>query len=89
MIHKYCFEMLDRMIRDCLSFVNPCSAERTFDIVLLGGDYRQILSVVPKSTRRDIVESSINSTYLWNSCKVEVDQKICLNRLALGVDVKS
>ncbi|XP_057250584.1 uncharacterized protein LOC130591327 [Beta vulgaris subsp. vulgaris] len=31
---------------------------------------RQILPVVPKGTRQDIVFATVNSSYLWDSCKV-------------------
>lgn len=38
--------------------------------ILLGGDFRQILPVIPKKGREEIVMSSINRSYLWESCKV-------------------
>ncbi|XP_019164583.1 PREDICTED: uncharacterized protein LOC109160793 [Ipomoea nil] len=40
------------------------------EIVVLGGDFRQILLMIPKGKRQDIVGASINSSYLWHSCKV-------------------
>ncbi|XP_019184562.1 PREDICTED: uncharacterized protein LOC109179508 [Ipomoea nil] len=72
MMHKFCFEALDRTLRDLLRSTNPRSCEMTFGgkTVVLGGDFRQILPVIPKGTRQDIVGSSINSSYLWRSCKV-------------------
>ncbi|XP_019160467.1 PREDICTED: uncharacterized protein LOC109157040 [Ipomoea nil] len=72
MMHKHCFEALDRIMRDLLRFVDPNSEMKTFGgkTVVLGGDFRQILPVVPKGTRQDIVSSAINSSYLWDSCKV-------------------
>ncbi|XP_048501393.1 uncharacterized protein LOC125497758 [Beta vulgaris subsp. vulgaris] len=38
--------------------------------MVFGGDLRQILPVVPKGTRQDIVFATVNSSYLWDSCKV-------------------
>ncbi|XP_019183823.1 PREDICTED: uncharacterized protein LOC109178738 [Ipomoea nil] len=72
MMHKHCFEALDRTMRDLLCFVEPNSEMKTFGgkTVVLGGDFRQILPVVPKGTRQDIVSSAINSSYLWDTCKV-------------------
>ncbi|XP_019179269.1 PREDICTED: uncharacterized protein LOC109174490 [Ipomoea nil] len=72
MMHKHCFEALDRTMRDLLRFVDPNSEMKTFGgkTVVLGGDFHQILPVVPKGTRQDIVFSAINSSYLWDSCKV-------------------
>ncbi|XP_019163585.1 PREDICTED: uncharacterized protein LOC109159928 [Ipomoea nil] len=72
MMHKHCFEALDRTMRDILRFANPSSCNLPFGgkTVVLGGDFRQILPVIPKGTRQDIVGSSINSSYLWSHCKV-------------------
>ncbi|XP_019198428.1 PREDICTED: uncharacterized protein LOC109192311 [Ipomoea nil] len=72
MMHKHCFEALDRTLRDLLRFSNPSSANDTFSgkTVVLGGDFRQILPVIPKGTRQDIVGATINSSYLWSSCRV-------------------
>jgi ATP-dependent DNA helicase PIF1 len=39
-------------------------------IVVFGGDFRQILPVVPKGSRVDIVHATINSSFLWRNCKV-------------------
>ncbi|XP_019200269.1 PREDICTED: uncharacterized protein LOC109193896 [Ipomoea nil] len=54
MMHKFCFEALDRTMRDLLHSTNPRSCEMTFGgkTVVLGGDFRQILPVIPKGTRR-------------------------------------
>ena len=38
--------------------------------VVLGGDFRQILPVVRKGTRQDIVDASINSSKIWAYCNV-------------------
>ncbi|XP_019184634.1 PREDICTED: uncharacterized protein LOC109179586 [Ipomoea nil] len=72
MMHKFCFEALDRSMRDIMRAKNPNSFDMTFGgkTVVLGGDFRQILPVIPKGTRQDIVLASINSSYLWRSCKV-------------------
>ncbi|XP_019150680.1 PREDICTED: uncharacterized protein LOC109147533 [Ipomoea nil] len=72
MMHKHCFEALDRTMRDLLRFVDPNSEMKAFGgkTVVLGGDFCQILPVVPKGTRQDIVSSAINASYLWDSCKV-------------------
>ncbi|XP_019168038.1 PREDICTED: uncharacterized protein LOC109163788 [Ipomoea nil] len=84
MMHKHCFEALDRTMRDLLRFVNPLSTEMTFGgkTVVLGGDFRQILPVIPKGTRKDIVGASINSSYLWQNCKVlRLTKNLRLQRL--------
>lgn len=37
---------------------------------MLGGDFRQILPVIPKGTRQEVVNATLNSLYLWNFCEV-------------------
>ena len=34
-------------------------------VMLFGGDFRQVLPVVPKSTRAEIVNASLVKSYLW------------------------
>lgn len=72
MVHKFCFEALDRSLRDILRHSNPKSMEQPFGgkVVVFGGDFRQILPVIPKGSRQDIVFSTINSSYLWDFCRV-------------------
>lgn len=82
MVSKYCFEALDRSLRDILIFSNPMSSEQVFGgkIVVFGGDFRQILPVVPHGTKQDIVSATITSSYLWHHCKVTT---ILLNSLSI------
>ncbi|XP_019239982.1 PREDICTED: uncharacterized protein LOC109219975, partial [Nicotiana attenuata] len=72
MMHRYCFEALDRTLRDILRFKDASNLDRPFGgkIVVLGGDFRQILPVITKGTRQDIVNAALNSSYLWNHCHV-------------------
>jgi ATP-dependent DNA helicase PIF1 len=39
-------------------------------VVVLGGDFRQILPVIPKGSRHDTVHAAINSSPLWRFCEV-------------------
>jgi ATP-dependent DNA helicase PIF1 len=72
MMHKHCFEAVDRSLRDILSSVNIENKFIPFGgkLVVLGGDFRQILPVIPKGTRQEVVNATINSSYLWNFCEV-------------------
>jgi ATP-dependent DNA helicase PIF1 len=38
--------------------------------IVFGGDFRQILPVVHRGSRADIVNASINSSLLWSNCQV-------------------
>ncbi|XP_042043541.1 ATP-dependent DNA helicase PIF4-like [Salvia splendens] len=69
MMHKYCFEALDRNLRDLMR----CSNQRSPDLPFGGitdvfcGDFRQILPVILKCSRQDVVNGTI---YIWDYCKV-------------------
>ncbi|RIA04643.1 hypothetical protein BRARA_K01104, partial [Brassica rapa] len=61
MTHKHAFEALDKSLRDIMSKKIPAARDRTFGgkTVLLGGDFRQILPVIPQGNRADTVLASI------------------------------
>ncbi|GJW89246.1 ATP-dependent DNA helicase PIF1-like protein [Tanacetum coccineum] len=72
MIQSYCYEGFDRTLRDICRFVNSEPSDRVFGgkVVLFGGDFRQILHVIPNASRNEVVHSIINSSYLWEYFKV-------------------
>lgn len=72
MTHKHCFEAVDRTFRDILRFCNSRNLNLPFGgkVVVLGGDFRQILPVIPKGTRQEVVHATITSSYLWDFCEV-------------------
>jgi hypothetical protein len=66
MAHRNCFEALDKSLRDILRCRDENSDKKPFGgmTVVLGGDFRQILPVVPKGKRGQIVNASIKCSYL-------------------------
>nr|XP_009803713.1 PREDICTED: ATP-dependent DNA helicase PIF1-like [Nicotiana sylvestris] len=72
MMHRYCFDVLDRTLRGILRFKDASNLGRPFGgkIVILGGDFIQILHVIPKGTRQGIVNASLYSSYLWSHCQL-------------------
>ncbi|KAF8100721.1 hypothetical protein N665_0218s0059 [Sinapis alba] len=72
MAHKHAFKTLDRSLRDFLSHTNPEAATQPFGgkTVLLSGDFRKILSVIPHGKRPDTVLASISKSYLWKLAQV-------------------
>jgi len=72
MMNKLCFQAFDRRLRDIMRARNEDNADKPFGgkVVVLGGDFRQILPVVRKGSRYDIVNSSINYFDLWQYCTV-------------------
>ncbi|CAJ2678422.1 unnamed protein product [Trifolium pratense] len=71
MKHKHCFEAVDRTLKDILKFVNEKNKHIPFGgKVVFGGDFKQILPIIPKGTRPEVVNATINSSVLWNFCEV-------------------
>ncbi|XP_074297343.1 uncharacterized protein LOC141628055 [Silene latifolia] len=72
MVNKNCFEALDKSLKDVMRSSAGGDQNKPFGgkVVVFGGDFRQILPVVPKGSRQDIVGASISYSYLWSECKV-------------------
>ncbi|KAJ4800579.1 ATP-dependent DNA helicase PIF1 [Rhynchospora pubera] len=85
MSNRICFEALDRTMRDILGDVCRSKRERNFGgvTVVLGGDIRQTLPVVPGSGKHETISASITNSYLWNSCIVlKLTSNMRLSRFA-------
>ncbi|XP_023754072.1 uncharacterized protein LOC111902476 [Lactuca sativa] len=86
MIHKHAFEALDRTLKDVLRCGNSSISNIPFGgkVIVFGGDFRQIIPVVPGGSRQNIVNASLSSSYLWQHCKV---YRLTKNmRLSVGKD---
>ncbi|KAG5020247.1 hypothetical protein JHK87_016102 [Glycine soja] len=61
---------LDQSLRDIIK--GKSSSNKIFGgkVMVFGGDFRQILPVIPRGNRSDIVNATINSSYLWDYCQV-------------------
>lgn len=64
--HKYLFEALDRSLQDIMK------SDRVFGgkLIVFGGDYRQVLPIVPRGSRSDVVSSTFRHSYLWPFIRV-------------------
>ncbi|GFQ01835.1 retrovirus-related pol polyprotein from transposon tnt 1-94 [Phtheirospermum japonicum] len=69
MMSRFCFETLHKSLKH---IAPEGRKELPFacKVIVLGGDFRQILPVVPKGSREDIVYASICSSRLWEHCKI-------------------
>ncbi|KAL8105984.1 hypothetical protein AgCh_029703 [Apium graveolens] len=65
---RYAFEAVDRALRDIMGYVSSENRQKPFGgiTVVFGGDFRQILPVVEKGNRQDIVSICINRSYIWD-----------------------
>ncbi|KAK7273568.1 hypothetical protein RIF29_14624 [Crotalaria pallida] len=72
MINRWGLEAFDRTMRDIMRYNNASSVDLPFGgkTVVLGGDFRQILPVIPRGNRADVVMATINSSFLWRYCTI-------------------
>ncbi|XP_038709423.1 uncharacterized protein LOC120004225 isoform X1 [Tripterygium wilfordii] len=92
MAHRLCFEALDRSMRDLFNSDENPTEHMPFGgkIVLLGGDFRQILPVVAKGSRHDTIKACVTQSHLWKHCEIFVlYQNMRLSMLGLSDHEKS
>ena len=54
-------EIVDKTLQDVCYNNEPCGGK----LIILGGDFRQVLPVVKHGFRNTIVEETIKYSYLW------------------------
>ena len=64
--HKYQLEALDRSLRDITGSEKPFGDKS----IVLSGDFRQCLAVIPHANRAEVVDACLNRSYLWQHFKV-------------------
>jgi ATP-dependent DNA helicase PIF1 len=57
-------EALDNSLRDIMNRPELPFGGKT---IVFSGDFRQVLPVVPKGSRAQIVDASLRRSYLWDS----------------------
>ncbi|XP_020254142.1 ATP-dependent DNA helicase PIF1-like [Asparagus officinalis] len=55
-------EILDRTLRDIMDQDEPFGGK----VIVFGGDFRQVLPVVPRAIRSQTIRESLVSSYLWS-----------------------
>ncbi|KAL5141385.1 ATP-dependent DNA helicase PIF1 [Glycine soja] len=70
MAHKFYFEALDHSLRDIIKHNSKDNKIFGGKVMVFGGDFRQILPVIPRGSHSDIVNATINSSYLWDHCQI-------------------
>ena len=68
-MNKFAFGIVDRTLRDIMD-----KSDASFGgiAVVMCGEFRQVLSVIPKGLRPDIVAASIKNSYRWSRVKVQI-----------------
>ncbi|XP_028059216.1 ATP-dependent DNA helicase PIF1-like [Camellia sinensis] len=81
MQHRHYVETVDRTLRDI------CDCEKPFRgiTIVLGGNFRQILPVITKGVREQIMNASLRHSVLWKDLHVlSLDLNMRLNHANLG-----
>ncbi|XP_010239293.1 ATP-dependent DNA helicase PIF2-like [Brachypodium distachyon] len=65
MTKRHAVEALDRTLQDITGHKLPFGGK----VIVFGGDFRQVLPVVRRGTRAQIVDASIQKSYLWKDIK--------------------
>ncbi|XP_024190810.1 uncharacterized protein LOC112194807 isoform X4 [Rosa chinensis] len=66
MTHRHVFEALDRTFRDIMDVDLPFGGK----IMIFGGDFRQVLPVIPKGTKSELIQASIVKSTFWTHIKI-------------------
>ena len=78
MCNKYVFETVDRCFQDIMQNKELFGGK----VIVLCGDFRQILPVIIHGSRIEIVSSSLKRSYIWND--VQIRQLKVNMRASLG-----
>ncbi|KAK7285295.1 hypothetical protein RJT34_20061 [Clitoria ternatea] len=72
MMNRFYFEALDHTLRNLMKIKSVENVDKPFGgkVVILGGDFRQILPVICGGNKQDIIDATINASHLWKDCKV-------------------
>jgi ATP-dependent DNA helicase PIF1 len=72
MMHMHVFEAVNRSLQDIMAVINPAFKFLPFSglVVVFGGDFRQILPVVLRGTRGDVVGVALNRSNIWQHVRV-------------------
>ena len=73
MTRRQAVETLDRSLQDIMGCIKPFGGK----VMVFGGDFRQILPVVPRGTRAQITDATLLRSYIWeNMHKVNLVQNM-------------
>ncbi|XP_050121397.1 uncharacterized protein LOC126599088 [Malus sylvestris] len=66
MAHKFAFETLDQTFKDIIGVDLPFGGK----VMIFGRDFRQVLPVVPKGTRSELMQASMINASFWGHVKI-------------------
>jgi hypothetical protein len=72
MMHRHVFEVVNKSLQDIMAVINPAFKFLPFGglVVVFGDNFRQILLVVSRGTRGDVVVATLNRSSIWQHVRV-------------------
>ncbi len=72
MMHMHVFEAVNRSLQDIMAVINPAFKFLPFGglVVVFSGDFWQILPIVPRGTRGDVIATALNRSSIWQHVRV-------------------
>ncbi|GJT93726.1 ATP-dependent DNA helicase RRM3-like protein, partial [Tanacetum coccineum] len=72
MVNRHFYEAFDRTLRDICPTDPTVASDKVFGgkVFLFGGNFRQILPVITNGSRQNVVNATINASYLWQKCTI-------------------
>ncbi|KAL5562048.1 hypothetical protein UlMin_031795 [Ulmus minor] len=61
MINKKAIEAIDIMLQDINDYNLPFGGK----VIIFGRDFRQVLPIVPRATKEEVINASLVMSYLW------------------------
>ena len=104
MNHKHAIECVGRTFRDMMPQLQPGGPNYTPDakdkpfggkIVIFGGDFRQVLPVIQKASKAQVIAASLKNSYIWRhvhtmplhlNMRVRKGLQLCPKCMALPFD---
>ena len=66
MVHRHMLEALERTLHDLTKKDLPFGGK----VIVLGGDFRQVLPVVKRASRPQIVEACLKRSLIWKHFQI-------------------
>ncbi len=79
MMHKHVFEAVNKSLQDIMAVINP-AFKFLPKFMVFSDDFRQILPIVPRSTRGDVIAAALNCSSIW--------QHVCVFKLHTNMRVQ-